>query len=130
MEMPATEIISHGMTALAPAVSQLNVGGSLEKSSHVSAVHRFTAPGERVIGLQFQRLLRFNAFSRKDLVQARLENPKWALSLEGEKDWARHRGGPGGLEGDEVEIKLEDDLHGLEIDQEAFRTSQRKTALL
>lgn len=79
--VPITDVLSHGATAAFPDVAKLlDSGGGMSTGSQAKTVSSFIAPGERVIGIQYNKV-HFEWFSKGNVDEATLKDNQWKMFL-------------------------------------------------
>jgi hypothetical protein len=114
-EVSTGDIGSSGVTAVVGEMPD-SVGAEVNAGGQFDTHYSFVAPGERIIGVQFRKLI-FNRFSSVDIDKTKLKRNTWVMFLGD-----RHKGTETSI-GDILEANLEESLtvDDLELEDQVER---------
>jgi hypothetical protein len=102
-EVSAADVVSSGATTLVSDTTD-GAGIEIEAGLQAYAVYAFIAPGERIIGVQYRKVI-FSLFSNVDVEKAKLDGNEWVMFL-GDRDFRDGLGDTADVLGADLEESL------------------------
>jgi hypothetical protein len=109
VEVPITEALTSGASAIVPFANVLDVGLEVSGGTISTKSTSFFAAGERIIGVQYRKV-HFRLFSRSNVEEAKLKSNQWTMFLGGDR--------AGSDEIIEADLQDSTDLDDLELEDD------------